>query len=286
MRPGHADHVELALADRVAGGGDVVDLAAWSTGKAGRRRAPRRRSRGAVPTRMPWIGITSVEGRVGVDVAADDVEEVDRPGPPRARRDLEPVVARRGRGPVLVDDHADADDEVGADAARARPCSTAPTKRRRFSSEPPYSSVAVVGGRRPELVEEMAVGLDLDPVDAAPPASRCAAAAYSPTIALDVPVLGLLGEGAMRRLAHRRRGDSTGSQSAWFQPVRRPRWVSWIMHARAVLVAPRRSCGAARARSRRGRRAGCRTPAGCPRATTAEPAVIVSAMPPLAFSTW
>jgi hypothetical protein len=32
-------------------------------------------------------------------------------------------------------------------------------------------------------------------------------------------------------------GDTTGSQSAPFQTVRRPRWVSWIMQAAAVLVA-------------------------------------------------
>jgi hypothetical protein len=32
-------------------------------------------------------------------------------------------------------------------------------------------------------------------------------------------------------------GETTGSQSAPFQTVRRPRWVSWIMQAAAVFVA-------------------------------------------------
>ena len=64
-----------------------------------------------------------------------------------------------------------------------------------------------------------------------PPASiRSAAAAYLPTMRSMSQSSASLGTA---RWAGSRSGDadSTGSQSSWAQPVRRPRWVSWIMHA-------------------------------------------------------
>src|SRR3546814_5815110 len=52
------------------------------------------------------------ERRVGVDVAADEVEEVDLATGHQAPRDLHALGARQALVPVLVGHHADADDEV------------------------------------------------------------------------------------------------------------------------------------------------------------------------------
>ncbi len=57
---------------------------------------------------------------VGVDVAADDVEEVDLAGRDQAARDLEPDLAGDAVFHLLVDDQAQADDEFGADARANR----------------------------------------------------------------------------------------------------------------------------------------------------------------------
>ncbi len=91
----------------------------------------------------------------------------------------------------------------------------------------------------------------------------------------------------MARWAGSRSGEgaTTGSQSSCAQPVRRPRWVSWIMHAAPCSWTSsviRRSQGTISSRY------ACRLPnaGGLSSATTAEPAVIVMPMPPLAFSTW
>jgi hypothetical protein len=89
--------------------------------------------------------------------------------------------------------------------------------------------VAAVGGGRPEAVHQVAVGLDLDAVEA----GRLHALGGVGVVGDDageVPVLGLLGEGAVGRLAHRR-GRQHRQPVALFQPVRRPRWVSWIITA-------------------------------------------------------
>ena len=66
--------------------------------------------------------------------------------------------------------------------------------------------VAVVGGRRPELIEQVAVRLDLDAVHSAGlhPLGGVGVVADD---AVDVPRLGDLRVGAVRRLAQRRRRD-------------------------------------------------------------------------------
>ena len=80
-------------------------------------------------------------------------------------------------------------------------------------------------------------------------------------------------------------GETTGSQSALSQRVRRPRWVSWIITAQScswhssasAFIQPTTSSFQARRLLKTG---------GLSRATEAEPAVIVIAMPARARSTW
>ena len=75
VRPCHADHVELARGDRVPGGGHVGDAGGVEHRQArGARISPAKSRCGA--DGMPMIGMTC-EAACRVDVAADDVEEVD-----------------------------------------------------------------------------------------------------------------------------------------------------------------------------------------------------------------
>ena len=60
--------------------------------------------------------MTSVEPGVGVDMAADDIEEVDEAAALQASRNLQAVLARQAALQHLVGDEADADDEVRPDA--------------------------------------------------------------------------------------------------------------------------------------------------------------------------
>ena len=113
---------------------------------------------------------------------------------------------------------------------------------------------------------------------------RSAASAYLATMRSMSQSSASLG---MARCAGSRRGEgaTTGNQSSCAHPVRRPRWVSWIMQAAPCSWTSsviRRSQGTISSRY------ACRLPkaGGLSSATTAEPAVMVMPMPPLAFSTW
>ncbi len=129
--------------------------------------------------------------------------------------------------------------------------------------------VALVGRGRPELVGQMAVGVDLEPIE---PAAfmRCGGVGVVGDDARDVPVLHRLGERAMRGLAHRRGRDHR--QPVRLVPRRPPAEMGDLdHHGGAMRVAVVGQVGAARARSRPCRRAGCRTPGGLSGETTAEP---------------
>ena len=114
---------------------------------------------------MPWIGMTSARRGVGLDVAADDVEEIDLAARDQAAADLEPFRARQALVPVLVGDHAEADDEVGADRGADR------VQHLEGEAQAVVEAAAVVvgppvGRGRPEPVEQVAVGLELDAIEA------------------------------------------------------------------------------------------------------------------------
>ena len=119
QRAGHADHVELARGDRVPRGRDVVDA------RGVEHRNVRRRAHLAGEIQMrrgAHAGDRDHVGQrvVGVDVAADDVEEIDQPGRLEAPRDLDALRARQADLPVLVGDHAHADQEIRPDRVAHR----------------------------------------------------------------------------------------------------------------------------------------------------------------------
>ena len=202
MRPGHADEVELAGLDGVARGGDIRDSRRMQHGHAGcsanAGREIEMRSR-----RHPVHRDHLDRGSLRVDMATDDVEEIDQPRGRDAPRYLKSFLGRNALRPVLVADHADADDEVGANGGanglQHRPGEAQPVVQR--SAE---RILTLVGGWRPEAVHQMAVSLDLDTVETGRlhPLRRGSIVGDDP---LDVPELHDLGRRAMRRFAARRR---------------------------------------------------------------------------------
>ena len=232
MGAGHPDEIDLALADGVAGGRHVVDLGRVQHSQ----RCRLAHTAGEVEVRRRRHAVDRDHlGQLGLvgDVAADDVDEVDEP-----RRFQPPQHLQAGRrvdaaGHRLVDGHADADDEASADALtdggeHAQPEAHAVVER------PAVLVGAPVGERRPELVEQVAVGLDLDAVHAAGlhPLGGVGVLADD---AVDVPVLGLLGHRPVSRLAQRRRGEH--GQPVVLRPPGAPAEVGELDHAGgAVLV--------------------------------------------------
>ena len=117
-----------------------------------------------------------------------------------------------------------------------------------------------------------------------PPATmRSAASAYSPTMRSMSHCSASFGW--LRCAGSRsREGATTGNQSSWPHPVRRPRWVIWII---ATAPCSWISSVIARSHGTMSSFQACRLPnaGGLSGDTTAEPAVIVIATPPFAFST-
>ncbi len=197
----HADHVELAGGDGMAGSGDVGDAGGMEDREAGRRA----HLAGEVEMRRrahAGDGDHLGQQSVGLDAAADDVEEVDAAGGGEPLGDLDAFGARQALLEILVGHQADADDEVRPDRLAHR------VEHQEGEAQPVVERaaegvVAPVGGRRPEAVHEMPVGLELDAVEAGGLHALGGGGVVGDD-ALDVPVLGLLGEGAVGRLAHRR----------------------------------------------------------------------------------
>jgi hypothetical protein len=166
-------------------------------------------------------------------VAADHVDEVDHAGCDQAVRDLEPFLTCESAGHLLVHDHADADDVVRANLV-ADFIQHRETEAHAVIQAAAVAVGAPIGRRRPEGVQQMAVGFDLDAVHPALAAAPCrgAVGAHDP---LDVMLLHRLGERAMGWLAHRRGGQHR--QPVGPVPVGAAAEVSDLAHhSRAVRV--------------------------------------------------
>ena len=169
---------------------------------------------------------------VRLDVAADHVHEVDEAGISKATGEGEPVGPRETAGELLVEHHANPDDERRPDPLphrREHPFGEAGTVVER----PAVLVVAPVRHRRPEAVEEVAVRLELDAVHPTGlhPLRRVRVLADD---AVEVPVLRLLGERAVGGLTHRRRGDD--GQPVARVPRRPPAEVGELDHDGAVVL--------------------------------------------------
>ena len=108
-------------------------------------------------------------------------------------------------GSCLVDDEADADDEVVADALADRFMHHQPEAAALLDRTAELVA-APIGGRREELADEMGTGEGLDAVETAFLAPRRSLGEVGHDTC-DVVLVHLLGEGPVQRLAHGRRAD-------------------------------------------------------------------------------
>ncbi len=195
----HPDHVELAALDGVARCRHVLDP------RCVEGRHPRRGPHLAGKIEMrrrarAHAGDDMGERLLGVDMAANDVDEIDQAGGGEALRDRNALLAREAALPVLVADHPRADEEAVADPL-ADGREDLEAEAHAVFERPAIVVVAPVGGWRPELVDQVPVAFELEAIEARG-FDPLGAVGVRRDDAGDVPVLHDLGEGAVRRLAH------------------------------------------------------------------------------------
>ena len=198
---------------------------------------------------------------------------------PAPRRAPSPSVA------VLVHRHPDADDEVRARRLRGRrdhPAREAPSGLE-VAAE---LVVAPVGGRGQEPVEEVAVGLAARCRRARPPRSARRPRRSRSTMRSRSQGSAAFGKAAVGGLAQRRRRRPPAASRRCSPAGAAAEVGDLAHHRRAGLVHVVGQPSQPGRRSRPCRAAGCRTTAGCPGATTADPPIMVSPTPPTAFSRW
>ena len=209
VRARHADHVELAAADRMARGGDVLDAG----GVKGRQAGLGAYFAGEVEMRGRALAHArnhAAQSFIAVDMALDHIEKVDEAGTGQTARDRHTLVAAQAALPVFVADEPRAKEEIRTDAPPHR------LEHRHAETQAVIDRSAIfvgppIGGGRPELVDEVAVALEFDAIEPAGlhPLGRVGVGGDH---TCDVPVLHRLGEGAMCGLAH------MGGRDHW-QPI-------------------------------------------------------------------
>ncbi len=230
---GHSDHVDLPRLHRMPCRCDIGDAGGME------RRQPRRRADFASEVEMRSGGHALDrdkvrQTRIGVDMAADDVEKIDEPALRQPPRNLEPILPVEPAFLHLVHRIANADDEIRPDAT-ADLVEHLEDEAHAVAERAAIGFVQRIGQWRPELVEEMAIGFQLDAVEPGGlHAFRGVPVILDDT--RDVPILELLREGAMRRFAMVRGGDH--GQPVTLVPARAPAEVAQLDHyRRAMLVA-------------------------------------------------
>ena len=194
----HAHHVQFAAGDRMARGVHILnlggvedgyaDVVAQTGGKVQVRRTGHALHRNHVG-----------QARIGIDMAADDVQKIHHPGVRQIARNAYAFFGTDTARAQLVGHATHAHNKVRPHAltnrahhfhGKAHPDFQYPAKRR----------VQCVGRGRPELVDQMPVGLQFQAID------PCGVHAFGGVgvvtdDAVDIPVFHLFGEGAVRGLA-------------------------------------------------------------------------------------
>ena len=229
----HADHVDLAGGDRVTCRGDVLNPG----GVKGRELRGGADLAGEIQMRGRGHALNGNQigqSRIRVDVAAHHVQEIDHAAHLQPARDVETVLLVEAAVENLIAGVAHADDErrphAFADGGEHVEREFQPVIER-----PAVGPVERIGQRRPELIHQMAVGLQLDAVE---PRGIHALRGVRVVLddALDIPILDLLGKGAMGRLLVERRRDHR--QPEILVPASAPSEMRQLDHdRRAVLVA-------------------------------------------------
>ncbi len=165
-------------------------------------------------------------------MATDHVQVVDQAAFLEAPGDLDALGLPGAAGKAFVRRVSDAEDEVLPDPHPDR-LEDVEAEAHAIVERAVIGAVELVGQRRHELVDQVAVGLQLDAVHAA----RLHALRRVGEIlddALDVPVFQLLGKGAVRRLAMMR-GSDHGKPVA-LVPARAPAEMGELDHDRRTLL--------------------------------------------------
>ena len=172
------------------------------------------------------------ERLLGVDMPADDVDEVDEPGGGEAPCDRNPLLARDPPIPVLVADHAGADQEILAhpltDGGKDLEAEAHAVVERSA-----IVVFALVRGGRPELVDQVPVAFELEAIEACgfDPLGAVGVGLDHPG---DVPILHDLRKGAMGRLAHV--GGRDDRQPVGLVPVGPAAEMGHLDHHRRTMV--------------------------------------------------
>ena len=198
VRPRHAHHVQLATGNGVARGIHVLDLGGVEDGHV----HVLAQAAGKVQVRCAGHALHRYhisEARIGIDMAANDVQKIYHAGVGQVACNTYAILRTDAAGPHFVGHAAHAQNELRpyalADGAyhlhrKAHPVFQYPAEWR----------VQGVGRGRPELIDQMPVGLQLQAID---PGGVHAFGGVGIVAddAVDVPVFHLFGKGAVRGLA-------------------------------------------------------------------------------------
>ena len=138
--------------------------AAWKTGNLVAALTSPAKSR-CGDERMPWIGMTLVSAASVSIEPRMMLRKSNFPDAASRRAISTPSLLRQALLEILVGDHADADDEIRPDGGAHR-VDHPPGEAQPVVERAAILVVATVGGGRPEAVHQMAVGLELDAVEA------------------------------------------------------------------------------------------------------------------------
>ncbi|MNU79350.1 hypothetical protein D3C71_689640 [compost metagenome] len=198
VRAGHAHHVHLTSSDGVARGGDIGDLGGVECREAGRGAD----FTGEIEMRRVGHALNGDDvgqARVGVDMAPDDIEIIDKAAVLQPSGDFDALSLSGAALETFVGGITDTEDEIIAHAFAHRP-ENVETKAHAVFKRAAIGAVQFVGQRRDELVDQMAIGFQLHTVH---PTRLHAFRGVGEVLddTLDIPVLDLLRKSPMRRFA-------------------------------------------------------------------------------------
>ncbi len=229
---GHADHVELARRNGMARGRDIGDARGMEgrhadLGPDAAREIEMRRRFHAL--HRDHVG----QRRVGLDMATDDVQEIDIARRLEHVAERDPLVGGQAALHRLVGGVADADQQLFAHPRANGRDDIEREAGAAVERSGAIGSVELVGRGRQELVHQVAVAFQLDPIESGL-GHALGGIGIVADDAGDVPVFDLLREGAVGRFALVRRGHRR--QPVALVPVRAAAKMGQLDHHRAAVA--------------------------------------------------